>query len=157
MVEIQPIPEGFTAVTPHLHIKGAAKAIDFYKKAFGAEEITRISMPNDPNIIMHAQLRFFGAPVMVVDALEEWGQKEPLGTGGSTVTVHLYVEDCDAVFERAVASGCKSTMEPNDAFWGDRFAAIIDPFGHHWSIATHICDPSPEEMAEAAEKAFGKQ
>ncbi|MFQ5563605.1 MAG: VOC family protein [Parvularculaceae bacterium] len=155
MTNVKPIPEGFTAVTPHLHVKGAAKAIDFYKEAFGAEEVSRAPMPNDPETLMHAELRLFGAPVMLVDAMEEWGNKEPLGLGGSTVTVHLYVGDCDAVFNRATAAGCKATMAPNDAFWGDRFAAVADPFGHHWSIATHMRDPSPEEMEEAAKEMFG--
>lgn len=155
MAKVNPIPDGFGPVTPHLNVKGAAKAIDFYAKAFGAEEVSRMPMPHDPDTLMHAEIRINGAPVMLVDASEQWGNPDPLSLGGATSSVHLYVEDCDAAFKKAVAAGCTSRMEPDDAFWGDRFAAVADPFGHHWTIATHIADPSPEEMAEAAKKAFG--
>ncbi|MEX0644922.1 MAG: VOC family protein [Parvularculaceae bacterium] len=155
MAKVNPIPDGFSSVTPHLNVKGAAKAIDFYKKAFGATEISRMPMPGKPDVLMHAELRFFGAPVMLVDSSEAWGNKDPQSLGGTPVAIHLYVADCDAVFKKAVAAGCTSRMEPNDAFWGDRFAAIADPFGHHWSIATHVADPTPAEMQAAAKKMFG--
>jgi uncharacterized glyoxalase superfamily protein PhnB len=136
-------------------VKGAVKAIEFYKKAFGAEEISRMPMPNNPNHLMHAEIRIDGAPVMLVDSSEQWGNKDPQMLGGTPVTVHLYVKDCDAAFKKAVAAGAKSKMEPADMFWGDRFASVTDPFGHNWSIATHIADPSPAEMQAAAKKMFG--
>lgn len=156
MPKVKPIPEGFGAVTPHLNVKGASEAIEFYKSAFGAEEMSRMPMPDDPNTLMHAEIRIGGAPVMLVDYSEEWGNKDPLTLGGAAVSIHLYVDDCDAAFSRAVAAGCSSRMEPNDAFWGDRFASVSDPFGHNWTIATHMSDPTPDEMAEAARKIFGE-
>jgi uncharacterized glyoxalase superfamily protein PhnB len=155
MAKVQPIPNGFSAITPHLNVKGAAKAIDFYKKAFGAEEISRMPMPNNANFLMHAEIRIGGAPVMLADASEQWGNKDPQTLGGTPVTLHIYVNDCDATFKKAVATGCKSKMEPADMFWGDRYASVTDPFGHNWSIATHIADPTPAEMQAAAKKMFG--
>ena len=152
---VKPIPDGFTAVTPHLRVKGASDAIAFYSKAFGAEEVTRMPMPHDPNTLMHAEIRIFGAPVMLVDYSEQWDNKDPNTLGGTSVSIHLYVEDCDKVYKHALDAGCTSIMEPNDAFWGDRFAGVADPFGHQWTIATHINDPTEEEMAEAAKQMFG--
>lgn len=154
MAKTKPIPEGFSPVTPHLHVKGAAKAIEFYRRAFGAEEIVRMEMPNDPNTLMHAEIRIDGAPIMLADSREQWGNKEPQGLGGTSVVIHLYVKDCDAAYKKAVAAGCTSQMAPADMFWGDRFAAVTDPFGHRWSIATHIADPTPAEMKAAAKKFF---
>jgi uncharacterized glyoxalase superfamily protein PhnB len=155
MAKVHPIPKGFTAVTPHLNVKGAAKAIDFYKTAFGAEEISRMPAPNNPATLMHAEIRIGGAPIMLVDSSEQWGNKDPEMLGGTPVAVHLYVKDCDAAYKKAVTAGCKSRMEPADMFWGDRFAALTDPFGHQWTIATHIADPTPAEMQAAAKKMFG--
>ncbi len=154
MTSVKPIPDGFTAVTPHLHVKGAAEAIDFYAKAFDAAEVARSPVPGDPGKLMHAQIRIFGAPVLLVDYDEQWGNKDPLSLGGTSVAIHLYVEDCDAVHARAVEAGCESVMEPNDAFWGDRFAAVKDPFGHQWTIATHVKDLTAEEIKEGGEAFF---
>lgn len=155
MAKIKSVPSGFTAVTPHLNVKGAAKAIDFYKKAFGAEEVSRMPMPGNPDVLMHAEVRFFGAPVMLVDSSEKWGNKDPQMLGGTSVSMQLYVDNCDAAYKKAVAAGCKSRMEPADMFWGDRFSSVTDPFGHNWSISTHIADPTPAEMTAAAKKMFG--
>jgi uncharacterized glyoxalase superfamily protein PhnB len=155
MAKVNHVPSGSTAVIPHLNVKGAVKAIEFYKKAFGAEEVSRMPMPNNPNVLMHAAVKIEGAPVMLVDSNEQWGNKDPQALGGTPVTIHLYVKDCDASYKKAIAAGAKSKMEPADMFWGDRFASVTDPFGHNWSIATHIADPSPAEMQAAAKKMFG--
>lgn len=155
MAKVDPIPKGSAAVIPHLNIKGAAKAIDFYKKAFGAEEVSRMPMPNNADVLMHASIKIEGAPVMLADSNEQWGNKDPKSLGGSPVTIHIYVKDCDATYKKAVAAGAKSKMEPADMFWGDRYASVTDPFGHDWSIATHIADPTPAEMQAAVRKMFG--
>jgi len=155
MAEVSPIPEGFTSVTPHLTVAGAARAIAFYGQAFGAEEISRQAMPNDPDILMHAHIRMFGSPIMLVDTAPEWGNKDPRALGGSPVSIHLYVEDADAVFARAVAAGCGAVMPVQETFWGDRFGALVDPFGHHWSVATRVADPSTADLDAGAEEAFG--
>ncbi len=148
MSKVKPIPEGYSAITPHLIVKGAANAIDFYKKAFGAEE--RFRMPGPDGAIMHAELAIGGAIVMLAEECEQWGSFGPRGT--TAVVIHLYVSDCDATFKRAVSAGAKELMPPTDMFWGDRFAKVQDPFGHQWSIATHIADPTPEEMKKAMEQ-----
>jgi PhnB protein len=144
MKNVKAIPDDMHAVTPHLICAGAANAIEFYKKAFGAEEGGRIPAPNGK--LMHAMIRIGGSAVMLVDEMPEWGALGPKSLKGSPVTIHLYVEDADAVFERAVKAGAKVTMPLADQFWGDRYGKLEDPFGHHWSIATHVRDVSPEEM-----------
>jgi PhnB protein len=149
----KPIPEDMPTLTPHLVCAGAAAAIEFYKKAFGAVEATR--MPGPDGKLMHAMLRIGGSPLMLVDAMPQWGMVGPDALKGSPVTIHMYVEDADATVERAVAAGAKVTMPVADQFWGDRYGKIEDPFGHHWSIATHILDLSPEEMREAMSKMSG--
>lgn len=150
---VKPIPEGFTSVTPHLIIKDAAKAIDFYKKAFGAEEICRMPGP-DGKTVMHAEIKIGNSHVMLADEFPEYGCVGPQTLKGSSVTIHLYVNDADKVYNQAVAAGAKSTMPPTDMFWGDRYGKLEDPFGHNWSVATHIEDVSPEECAKRAAKAF---
>jgi PhnB protein len=151
---VQPIPAGYTTVTPYLKIKGAAQAIEFYKQAFGAEEIMRMSMPNGQ--IGHAEIKIGNAILMLGDEAPQWGVFGP-GEKGAGVGIHLYVEDCDAVFNRAVAAGAKVAMPMADMFWGDRFGKLVDPFGHEWSVATHQEDLSHEETARRAKEALAKE
>lgn len=147
MAKVKAIPEGMHSVTPHLICAGAAQAIDFYKKAFGAEEGGRLPGPDGK--LMHAMIRIGGSAVMLVDEMPEWGALGPKALKGSPVTIHLYVEDADAFVARAVKAGAKVTMPLADQFWGDRYGKLEDPFGHHWSVATHVRDVSPEEMQKA--------
>ncbi|MDO8544862.1 MAG: VOC family protein [Opitutaceae bacterium] len=145
---------GLTAVTPHLICAGAADAIEFYKKAFNAFEEGRL--PDHDGKVMHAVLRIGGAPVMLVDEMPEWGALGPKTLKGSPVTIHLYVDDVDAVVAQAVEAGAKVTMPVADMFWGDRYGKLEDPFGHRWSVATHLRDMTPAEVAAAAQKAFAE-
>lgn len=147
MSVVKAIPDGMSAVTPHLVVAGAAKAIDWYKRAFGATEEMR--MPDPGGRIMHACIRIGGAAIFLVDEMPEWGSAGPQSLASSPVTIHLMVPDVDAVFERAVEAGAKVTMPLADQFWGDRYGIVRDPFGHAWSIATHVRDVSPEEMERA--------
>jgi len=153
MPKVNPVPEGMHTVTPHLVCAGAVDAIEFYKKAFGAVEGGRLPGPNGK--LMHAMIRIEGSVVMLVDEMPEWGALGPKSLKGSPVTIHLYVEDVDAFAARAVAAGAKITMPVADMFWGDRYGKLEDPFGHHWSIGTHIRDVSPEEMKQAMQKMGG--
>jgi PhnB protein len=150
--QVKAIPEGFRSVTPHLVIRDAAKAIGYYKQAFGAEEI--FSMPGPDGKLMHAEIRIGDSVVMIGEECLEWGAKGPQELGGSAVTLGLYVEDVDATFARAVETGATVRMPVSDQFWGDRYGQVIDPFGHIWSIATHVKDLTPEEMQAAAEVAM---
>jgi uncharacterized glyoxalase superfamily protein PhnB len=150
---VQPIPEGMHSITPHLVCNGAADAIAFYKKAFGAEELGRLPMPNGK--LAHAMLRIGDSHVMLADEFPEWGSVGPTALKGTPVTVHLYVTDADAQFERAVAAGATVKMPLADMFWGDRYGVVEDPFGHRWSIATHVRDVAPEEMAAAMQRDCG--
>ena len=150
---VKAIPDGMHSITPHLTCAGASEAIEFYKKAFGAVEMGR--MPGPGGKLMHAQIRIGDSPVMLVDEFPEWGGKGPKTLGGTPVAIHLYVPDADAVFKNAVAAGATVKMEMADMFWGDRYGVVIDPFGHMWSLATHIKDMTPEEMAQAGKAAMG--
>jgi PhnB protein len=150
------VPEGFGTVTPHLVVEGAADALDFYKRAFGAEELVRMPMP-DGQRLMHAAIKIGESMLMLVDAFEEWGVKGPKSLGGSPVTIHLFVPDVDAAFQRAVDAGCTVAMPVADQFWGDRYGKLKDPFGHDWSLATHLRQLSPAEMHAAMKQAFGRQ
>ena len=141
------IPQGMHSVTPHLICAGAAKAIEFYKQAFGAEESARL--PGPDGRLMHAEIRIGDSQVMLVDEMPEWGALGPKSLKGSPVTIHLYVDDVDAVVARAVKAGAKVTMPVADQFWGDRYGKLEDPFGHHWSVATHVRDVSMEEAQKA--------
>lgn len=151
---IQPIPQGFHTVTPHLVIRGAAKAIEFYKKAFGAQEMGVMPMPNDPSKVMHAQIKIGGSMVMLADEFEGCGVSGPDGSGNTPVTLHLYVPDVDATIAQAVQAGAKVAMPAADMFWGDRYGQVIDPFGHRWSVATHKHDYTPEQMMKGAAEMF---
>jgi PhnB protein len=141
---VKAIPEGYYSLTPYLVIKGAAKAIEFYKKAFGAEETVR--MPGPDGGVMHAELKIGNSVLMLADENPERGFFSPSTRGGSTSSVMLYTEDVDATFKQAVAAGAKADMPPADMFWGDRMGNLTDPFGHSWAIATHKEDVSEEEM-----------
>jgi PhnB protein len=150
------IPAGHEGIIPHLVCTPCADAIEFYKKAFGAEEVCRIAAP-DGNRIMHAEVRIDGHPVFLVDDFPEYCEgKSQTATalGGTPVTIHRFVKDCDAAIQRAEKAGATVAMPPQDMFWGDRYGMVKDPFGHAWSIATHVRDLSPEEIAEGMQAAF---
>jgi uncharacterized glyoxalase superfamily protein PhnB len=141
------IPEGMHSVTPHLVCAGAAAAIDFYVKAFGAVELSRL--PGPQGRLMHASVRIGDSVVMLVDEATEWKLFGPNALKGTPVTLHLFVEDVDATVAQAVTAGARVTMPVADMFWGDRYGIVEDPFGHHWSVATHQRDLTPQEIAEA--------
>jgi uncharacterized glyoxalase superfamily protein PhnB len=138
------IPEGMHSITPHLVCAGASKALDFYQKAFGATELARL--PGPDGRLMHAAMKIGDSTVMLADEMPEWGSLGPKALKGSPVTIHLYVEDVDALVARAVKAGAKVTMPVEEQFWGDRYGKLEDPFGHHWSVATHVRDVTAEEM-----------
>jgi uncharacterized glyoxalase superfamily protein PhnB len=144
---VKRIPEGMHSITPHLVCNGAAEAIEFYKKAFGAEELGRMPMPDGK--LGHAMLRIGDSMIMLADEFPDCNSVGPKTLKGSPVTIHLYVENADAQFDRAIGAGAKVKMQIADMFWGDRYGVLEDPFGHHWSIAHHMRDVSPEEMKAA--------
>jgi len=150
MTQTKAIPDGMHSITPHLVCAGAAAAIEFYKKAFSAEEVMRL--PGADGKLMHAMIRIAGSPVMLVDENPDWRIVGPKTLKGSPVTIHVFVADVDAFVARAVAAGAKITMPIADMFWGDRYGKLEDPFGHHWSVATHLRDVTPEEIGEAMRK-----
>jgi PhnB protein len=145
---VQPIPDGYPSLSPYLSIDGATAAIDFYATVFGAKE--RMRMPAPDGKIGHAELQIGDSVLMLADPWEEGGFLAPQAVGRTSVTLSLYVEDVDAVFERALAAGAKSLRPLENQFYGDRSGQFEDPFGHRWSIATHVEDVSPEEMAKRA-------
>ena len=152
-----PIPPGHEGIVPHLVVDGAAEAIDFYKKAFDAQEITRSPAP-DGMKLMHAEIRVGGHPIYLCDDFPEFCEgksRTPASLGATPVTIHQYVLDCDAAIVKAKEAGATVTMPAQDMFWGDRYGKVTDPFGHEWSFATHIKDLTPQEMQEAAKHAFG--
>lgn len=140
-------PRAMPTVTPHLIVAGAAKAIAFYKKAFAAEEIMRLEGPDGS--MWHASIRIGGSPVMLVDEFPAMGTVGPLTLKGSPVCIHLNVPDADAFVARAAEAGATVTMPVTDAFWGDRYGQLVDPFGHKWSVSTHVRDMTPEEIKAA--------
>jgi PhnB protein len=142
------IPEGYRTVTPYLTVRNAAKALDFYRQAFGAQEVVRMPMPDGK--LMHAEFKIGDSFIMISDEFESGGCKAPETVGAATSSVMLYVEDVDATYKRAVDAGGKPTMPPQDMFWGDRFGSLTDPFGQVWGIATHKEDVSGEEMEKRA-------
>jgi len=144
---VQPIPSGMHTVTPHLICAGAADAIEFYKKAFNGIELTRLPGPDGK--LLHASVRLGDSTVMLSDEFPAWGGFGPKSLKGSPVTIHLYVENVDAFVAQAAAAGAKITMPVSDMFWGDRYGQLVDPFGHRWSVATHVRDVTPEDMPEA--------
>lgn len=152
---VQPIPEGVSSVVPYLCIRGAKKAIEFYQAAFGAEVMS--VMPMGPDLIGHADLRIAGSRVYLSDEMPQFGAvRSPNTLKGSSANIHLWVEDCDAVFARAVGAGAKPIMPLTDQFWGDRYGMVADPFGHIWAISTHKEDLTPEETMRRGEEAMAK-
>jgi PhnB protein len=151
---VKAIPEGYHTVTPYLVIKGAAKAIDFYKNVFGATEAVRMDDPSGK--IGHAELKIGDSHIMLADEYPEMKFRSPQSYGGSPVSILLYVPDVDATVDLAVSSGAKLDREVKDQFYGDRMGTIVDPFGHVWSIATHKEDVSEDEMKRRAAQLYGK-
>ena len=155
MADAWQIPEGYHSVTPALTVRDAAKAVDFYKRAFGAVELPiRLTDPNGK--VLHTELSIGDSLIMLNDESPQVGNLSPESLGGSAVRIHLYVEDVDNLYKRAVDAGAEVLMPLSDAFWGDRYAMLKDPFGHRWSMATHKEDVSEKEMAERAQKAFAE-
>lgn len=153
------IPAAKAGLIPHLVCSPCSAAIDFYKKAFGAEELSRMNAP-DGRRIMHAELAIGGQPLFLADHFAEYcdGKSQtPLALGGTPVTIHRYVQDCDAAIQQALEAGATLRMPAMDMFWGDRYGSVVDPFGHCWSLATHQHDLSPAEIQQGMEAAFSQQ
>jgi PhnB protein len=148
----KPVPDGYRTATPYLIIKGASDAIEFYKRAFGATELLRMSDPQGR--VGHAEIKIGDSVIMLADEHPAMGYRGPRSLGGSSVSILLYLEDVDAVFERAVKAGAKAQRPVADQFYGDRSGTLEDPFGHVWTVATHVEDVSPEEMQRRAEAAM---
>ena len=150
---IKEIPKGFHTVTPYLTVNDSARAIDFYKRAFGAQELYRVDGPDGK--IAHAEIKIGDSIVMLSDEMPGWS-RSPQSLGGTAVNLFLYVKDVDGVFTRAIAAGAKVAMPLSDMFWGDRFGQVTDPFGHIWSLATHKEDVPLEELRERTKVAMAK-
>jgi PhnB protein len=148
----KPIPEGYRTATPYLIIKGAADAIDFYKRAFGATEMLRMADPQGR--VGHAEIKIGDSVIMLADEHPGMGYRGPRSLGGSSVSILLYLEDVDEVFERAVKAGARVQRPVMNQFYGDRSGTLEDPFGHVWTVATHVEDVAPEEMKRRAEAAM---
>jgi len=148
------IPAGYHSVTPAIVVRDAAAAIDFYKRAFGAEEINRMAGPDGS--IMHAEIRVGDSVVMLGEENEQWGTRSPLSLGGVHGSLHIYVADADASFDRAIQAGATVRYPLEDAFWGDRYGKVTDPFGHEWGLATRVKELSPAEMEEAGREWMAK-
>ena len=153
--KVKPIPEGHHTVTPYLAIKNAAKALEFYAKAFGAVETSRLMLPDGR--VGHAEIRVGDSLIMLADEFPEFGGKAPATLGGSPVSIHLYVEDVDAFFQRAVDAGAHERKPVMDQFYGDRSGQLEDPFGHLWWVATHKEDVPPTELQKRVRSMFGGQ
>ncbi len=151
----KPIPDGFHTATPYLVVKGAARAIDFYKKAFGAQELSRHTC-GQTQLVLNAKIKIGNSIIMLNDEFPDFGCVGPAEGTNSPVTIHLYVENVNAAFDRAVKAGATPTMPVSDQFWGDRYGQLKDPFGHSWSIATHVEDVSDSEMADRARAAMAE-
>ena len=150
---VKPIPDNYHTVTPYLVVDGAAKAIDFYKNAFGATELMRMPAPEDR--IGHAEIKIGDSIVMLSDPIGEMGHKSPKTLGGTPVTLLIYTKDVDATVAGAIKAGAQALRPVEDQFWGDRMGGVTDPFGHQWFVATHVEDVSPEEMKSRMEAMAG--
>lgn len=150
----KPLPAGYHSVTPAIIVRGADEAIDFYKRAFGADVVSRMAAPDGS--VAHAEIRIGDSTVMLGEENEQWGTRSPLSTGAVTGSLHIYVDDADATFSRAVAAGATVRAPLENAFWGDRYGKITDPFGHEWGIATRVKDMTPEEMQTAGDAWFAQ-
>ncbi|HEY3013025.1 MAG TPA: VOC family protein [Gemmatimonadales bacterium] len=149
-----PIPQGYHTVTPNIVVRDAPRALEFYRKAFGADETLR--MPGPDGRIMHAEFRIGDSVMMLCDEMPDMAAKSPEAYGGSPVGFYVYVEDVDAAWKRAVDAGAKPTMPLQDMFWGDRTGRLEDPFGHVWNLAQHVADLTPEEIQRGQEEFFSK-
>ena len=154
MANVKPVPDGYHNVTPYLFIRGAARAIDFYKKIFGAVELMR--MPGPIGQVMHAELKIGDSIIMLSDENPKTGAMSPQTAGGVSVSLHVYAENVDDVVQKAIDDGAKLLRPVQNQFYGDRMGTLLDPFGHMWSIATHIEDVSPEEMKKRATHAMSQ-
>src|SRR5262245_32721806 len=152
---VKPIPEGYHTVTSYLTVRNATDAIEFYKRAFGAEEVGRMAGPDNKSV-MHAEIKIGDSIVMLSDAFPQGDTRSPQSLAGTTASLILYVPDVDAAFRRAESAGARATMPPANMFWGDRFGKLTDPFGHVWGLATHMEDVSPEEMKKRAQVAMAE-
>jgi PhnB protein len=151
---VKPVPEGYHTITPHLIVRDAARAIEFYKQAFGAKE--RGVMKGPDGKVMHAELQIGDSIVMLADEMPEFGSRSPQSIGGSPTGLHIYTDNVDAAFDRAVKAGAQVEMPVMEQFWGDRYGKLKDPFGHSWSVATHVKDLSAEEMKRGMDEAMAK-
>ncbi len=149
-----PVPEGFHTLTPHITVRDATKAIEFYKGAFGAE-VKEVHYTPDRKV-MHASLKIGDSILMLNDEFPQMGGRSPEALGGSPVTINIYVADVDRLFNQAVAAGAKVTMPLKDQFWGDRYGSLADPFGHQWALGTHKEDVSPEELERRGKTIFAE-
>jgi PhnB protein len=153
-MSVKPIPEGYHSVSPYITVQDSAKAIDFYKRAFGATEHSRMQGPDGR--MVHAEIKIGDSMIMLADETPMNESKSPQSVGGTTVNLFLYVTDVDSVYNRAVSAGAKAVAQPQDMFWGDRYGKLTDPFGHSWSLATHKEDVSHDEMKKRSEAFFAK-
>ena len=153
-MSVKPVPDGYHTLTPFLTVRDAARAIEFYKQAFGAEE--RGAAKDPTGKIMHAELKIGDSIIMLSDEYPEFGSVSPLSIGGSAMGLHIYLDGVDAAFDRAVKAGAKVDMPVMDQFWGDRYGRLTDPFGHKWSIGTHVRDMSQDEMKRGMDEAFAR-
>jgi PhnB protein len=153
VMSAKPIPEGHHTVTPYIAVKDASKAIEFYKQPFGAVEKGRMTGPNGKGI-MHAEIKIGDSFIFLSDEIPDMGSRSPESLGGNTGSLHLYVEDADAAFRKAVSAGAQVRMPVTDMFWGDRYGKVIDPFGHEWGIGTHTEDLTEEQVKQRAKAAI---
>jgi uncharacterized glyoxalase superfamily protein PhnB len=153
-MSVQAIPKDYHTITPYMTVRDAARAIEFYKQAFGAKE--RGVMKGPEGKVMHAELVIGDSIIMLADEFPEFGSLSPQSTGGSGTGLHIYIEDVDSAFDRAVKAGATVEMPVDDMFWGDRYGKLRDPFGHKWSIATHTADLSAEEMKKGMDETMAK-
>lgn len=154
MAKVNPIPAGYHTATPYLTVNDCARAIEFYKKAFGAQELMRMAGPAGK--IGHAEIKIGDSVIMMSDEMPGGGNQAPNSLGGTTAGIFLYVTDVDVSYKQAVDAGAKADMPPADMFWGDRFGKLTDPFGHSWSMATHKEDVAPDEMRKRMQEQMAK-
>ena len=152
---VKPIPDGYHSLTPYLYVKGGPKAMKFYADAFGAEELFRMGGPG-PDLVGHAEMKIGDSIFMLADEMPEWGNRSPQTLGGVASSLMIYVKDVDTAFARAVKAGATITRPLKDQFYGDRTGCVTDPFGHVWTLATHVEDVSPEEIGRRAEEEMAK-
>jgi PhnB protein len=154
MSEVNSVPEGFNTLSAHIVVRNALEAMEFYAKAFGAKQTRRMVIPGT-DATLHAEMQIGSSTLMLVDEMPEFGLKSPEALGGRHCTLHLFVEDADAAYRRALEAGCRESMPIHDAFWGDRYGKVVDPFGYEWAIATHQQELSEAEWNERAKEFFG--